>query len=85
MPLDGTEQLYLERQVTLGRAILVALSLVALLETSGPSLRGASVIFLSAAICCWRWRRAGRPLCRNSTLPHTAGCWISWCWQHFCI
>jgi signal transduction histidine kinase len=48
MALDGTEKLYLERQVTLGRAILAALSLMALLETSGPSLREASVIFLSA-------------------------------------
>jgi signal transduction histidine kinase len=48
MALDGTEHVYLERQVTLGRAILAALSLVALLETSGPSLREASVVFLSA-------------------------------------
>ena len=48
MALDGTEKLYLERQVTLGRAILAALSLMALLETSGPSLRKASVIFLAA-------------------------------------
>ena len=48
MPLYGTEQLYLERQVILGRAVLAALSLVALLETSWPSLRGAAVVFLSA-------------------------------------
>ncbi len=48
MALDGTEQIYLERQVTVGRAILAALSLMALLETSGPSLRGASVIFLGS-------------------------------------
>jgi signal transduction histidine kinase len=48
MAVDGTEHLYLERQVTLSRAILVALSLVALLETYGPSVRKASVIFLSA-------------------------------------
>jgi signal transduction histidine kinase len=47
MPLDGTERLYLERQVTLGRVILVALSLVALLETSGTSVHTASVAFLS--------------------------------------
>jgi signal transduction histidine kinase len=46
MPLDGTERLYLERQVTLGRVILVALSLVTLLETSGTSVRKASVAFL---------------------------------------
>ena len=48
MALDGTEQIYLERQVTVGRAILAALSLMALLETSGPSLRAASVIFLAS-------------------------------------
>jgi signal transduction histidine kinase len=46
MLLDGTERLYLERQVTLGRAILVALSLVALLETGAP-VRTAPVVFLS--------------------------------------
>src|ERR1700690_1786433 len=45
--LDGTERLYLERQVTLGRVILVALSLVALLETSGTPVHTASVAFLS--------------------------------------
>jgi signal transduction histidine kinase len=48
MVIDGTEHLYLERQVTLGRAILVALSLVALLETLGSSFRAASVVFLAA-------------------------------------
>jgi signal transduction histidine kinase len=48
MALDSTEQLYLERQVTLGRAILAALSLMALLETSGPSLREESVMLLGA-------------------------------------
>jgi signal transduction histidine kinase len=47
MPLDGTERLYLERQVTLGRVVLVALSLVTLLETSGASVHTASVAFLS--------------------------------------
>ncbi len=47
MPLDATERLYLERQVTLGRAILVALSLVTLLETSGSRVHTASVAFLS--------------------------------------
>ncbi len=45
--LEGTERLYLERQVTLGRVILVALSLVTLLETSGESVRTASVAFLA--------------------------------------
>ena len=47
MPLDGTERLYLERQVTLGRVILVSLSLVTLLETSGASVHTASVAFLA--------------------------------------
>jgi signal transduction histidine kinase len=47
MPLDSTERLYLERQVTLGRVILVALSLVTLLETSGTPVHAASVVFLS--------------------------------------
>jgi hypothetical protein len=47
MPLDVTERHYLERQVTLARAISVALSLVALLETSREPVRRASVIFLS--------------------------------------
>jgi signal transduction histidine kinase len=48
MYLESTERLYLERQVTLGRVVLVSLSLVALLETSLEPIRRASVIFLSA-------------------------------------
>ncbi|MGH9747659.1 MAG: sensor histidine kinase [Candidatus Acidiferrales bacterium] len=47
MPLDSAERLYLERQVTLARAILVALALVALLETSTEPARRSAVIFLS--------------------------------------
>ncbi len=47
MVLETAERLYLERQVTLGRAILVALSLVALLETAEPPVRPMDVIFLS--------------------------------------
>ena len=47
MPLDSTERLYLERQVTLARAIFAALSLVVLLETSGPGMQRAPAIFLS--------------------------------------
>src|SRR5690348_8540540 len=47
MVLENAERLYLERQVTLGRAILVALSLVALLETAGQPVRRVDVIFLS--------------------------------------
>jgi signal transduction histidine kinase len=44
--LDTSERLYLERQVTLARAIFVALSLVALLETSTGPMHRASVVFL---------------------------------------
>ncbi len=47
MPLDSAERLYIERQVTLARAILVALALVALLETSPAPVRRSAVIFLS--------------------------------------
>jgi signal transduction histidine kinase len=48
MYLDSVERLYLERQITLGRIVLVSLSLVVLLETSLPPVRKASAIFLSA-------------------------------------
>jgi len=48
MPLDSTDRLYLERQITLGRAVLVSLSLIVLLETSPAPLRRASVAFLFA-------------------------------------
>lgn len=47
MYLDSTERLYLERQIGLGRAILVSLSLIVLLETSPPAARKASAIFLA--------------------------------------
>jgi signal transduction histidine kinase len=47
MPLDVTVRHYLERQVTLARAISVALSLIALLETSREPVRRSSVLFLS--------------------------------------
>jgi signal transduction histidine kinase len=46
MALEHTERLYLERQVTLGRAILVALALVALIETVDAPVRLPSLIFL---------------------------------------
>ena len=45
MLLDNTERLYLERQVTLARAVIAALSLVALLETSQGPVRRVSVVF----------------------------------------
>ncbi len=47
MLLDNTERLYLERQVTLARAVIAALSLVALLETSPGPVRRVSVVFLA--------------------------------------
>lgn len=47
MSLDNTGRLYLERQITLARAVIAALSLVALVETSGAPVRRASIVFLS--------------------------------------
>jgi signal transduction histidine kinase len=47
MALDSAERFYIERQVTLARAILVALALVALLETAPEGARRPAVIFLS--------------------------------------
>jgi signal transduction histidine kinase len=61
MNLDSTERLYLERQITLGRLVLVSLSLIVLLETSLAPVRRASVIFLSvylvAALAAALWQR----------------------------
>jgi signal transduction histidine kinase len=48
MPLEITERAYLERQVTLARAVIAALSLVALLETAPMPERRVPVVFLSA-------------------------------------
>ena len=47
MSLDHTERLYLERQVTLARAVIAALSLLTLVEIPGAPVRRASVIFLA--------------------------------------
>jgi len=47
MVLDNTEKLYLERQVTVARAVIAALSLVALLETSIAPVRRLSVALLA--------------------------------------
>jgi len=47
MSLDNTGRLYLERQITLARAVIAALSLVALVETSGAPVRHAAIVFLS--------------------------------------
>jgi hypothetical protein len=48
MPLDNTERLYLDRQIAVARAILVSLSLVALLETSSPPVRLGATVLLAA-------------------------------------
>lgn len=48
MSLENTERLYLERQVTLARAVTAALSLVALLETSGALVRRWPLMILMA-------------------------------------
>ena len=47
MPLENVERMYLERQVTLARAVLAALSLVALLETSPAPVPRLPVALLS--------------------------------------
>ena len=47
MALESAERLYLERQVTLARVVLVALALVALLEMSAGAQRHAPVLFLA--------------------------------------
>lgn len=47
MLLDSMERRYLERKVTLARAILVALSLMTFLETSPAPVRKAPAVFLS--------------------------------------
>ncbi len=47
MPLDTAERLYLDRQVTLARAIFVALALVDLIEMSVAASRTAAAIFLA--------------------------------------
>lgn len=48
MSLVNTERRYLERQVTLARAVIAALSLVALLETSAAPVRRMAVALLLA-------------------------------------
>jgi len=48
MPLDITERLYLDRQVTLARVILVSLALVATLESAQDPGRNACAYFLTA-------------------------------------
>jgi signal transduction histidine kinase len=48
MSLDHTERLYLERQVTVARAVIATLSLVALVESPGVAVRRPSLAFLTA-------------------------------------
>lgn len=48
MALENTERLYLERQVTLARAVIAALSLLALLETSAAPVSRLSIVVLSS-------------------------------------
>ncbi len=48
MRLENNERLYLEKQVTLARAVIAALSLVALVETPGAPVRRSSLVFLTA-------------------------------------
>lgn len=48
MALENTERLYLERQVTLARAVIAALSLLALLETSAVPVSRLSIVVLSS-------------------------------------
>jgi signal transduction histidine kinase len=48
MLLDTTERLYLERQVTVARAVIAALSLAALVEGAGAPARRVAIVFLSA-------------------------------------
>jgi len=45
---ENNERFYLERQVTLARAVIAALSLVTLVETPGAPIRRASLAFLTA-------------------------------------
>ena len=47
MSLDHTERLYLERQVTLARAVIATLSLVALVEIPGVQVQRISLTFLA--------------------------------------
>jgi len=48
MSLDHTERLYLERQVTLARAVIAALSLLTLAEIAGAPVRRVSLTVLTA-------------------------------------
>ncbi|MGC1254167.1 MAG: hypothetical protein WA867_01330, partial [Candidatus Acidiferrales bacterium] len=74
MPLDSAERLYLDRQVTLARAILVALALVDLLEMSRAPSRTAAAIFLAVylllALAIWLYERLSSEM--NFNIPLVA-------------
>ena len=76
MPLDTAERLYLDRQVTLARAIFVALALVDLIEISVAGSRTAGAIFLGVylllALAVLGYERLSSET--NVTIPLIADC-----------
>ncbi|HEY4951051.1 MAG TPA: sensor histidine kinase [Candidatus Acidoferrales bacterium] len=76
MPLDTAERLYLDRQVTLARAIFVALALVDLIEISVAGSRTAATIFLAVylplALAVLGYERLSSET--NFTIPLLADC-----------
>ena len=76
MPLDNAERLYLDRQVTLARAIFVALALVDLIEISVAGSRTAAAIFLAVylllALAVLGYERLSSET--NVTIPLVADC-----------
>jgi signal transduction histidine kinase len=76
MPLDTAERLYLDRQVTLARAIFVALALVDLIEISAAGSRTAAAIFLAVylllALAVLGYERLSSET--NVTIPLLADC-----------
>jgi signal transduction histidine kinase len=76
MPLDTAERLYLDRQVTLARAIFVALALVDLIEISVAGSRTAAAIFLGMylllALAVLGYERLSNET--NVTIPLVADC-----------
>jgi signal transduction histidine kinase len=76
MPLDTAERLYLDRQVTLARAIFVALALVDLIEISVAGSRTAAAFFLAVylllALAVLGYERLASET--NVTIPLVADC-----------
>jgi signal transduction histidine kinase len=76
MPLDTAERLYLDRQVTLARAIFVALALVDLIEISVVGSRTAGAVFLGVylllALAVLGYERLSSET--NVTIPLVADC-----------